>query len=166
MLGGLTGMLGFDPFAMIQQITTQPQGAVGFMRGGPNVGPSQPPGGNPLFGGFVVPGSPINLQPSQSNVQSNSSSANSSSQQPQNTSQASSSFQPQQAQQAQQHPLFQIFSPPPPPPHSHQHQHHHHHHHNPPPNSLPFNTLQSLGMSLNEMMGPGAMFPGPPLPQI
>lgn len=40
----------------------------------------------------------------------------------------------------------------------------HVHHH--VPIALPFNNLQALGMSLNDMMGPGAMFPGPPLPPI
>lgn len=68
MLGGLSGLLGFDPMAMINQITAQP-GLVSFGRMGSNSGP-QPTGNNPFFGGFVVPGAPVNPQSQSSATQS------------------------------------------------------------------------------------------------
>ena len=148
MLGNFSSLLGFDPMAMIQQIAGQPQGVsmnVNGNRVNPNVVQAGGQGGNPFFGGFVMPGSPINLQQASNpntNQSNNSNQPNqeSNNQQPQSQPNQQPQ-QPQQSQQPQQNPLPASG-----------------------PATLPFATLQNLGFSLNEAMGPGATFPGPPLP--
>lgn len=120
-MAGLTGMLGFDPMSLIQQIT-----GGGMMQGFSQPGQSgqqsqqgqQPMMINPLSGGFIIPNVPVNMQ------------------------QPGSQSQPQQSQSQQ---------PQPPQPHHHHHAHHvlHQHHPNQPQTSLPFNSLQSLGLTLN-----------------